>query len=67
MDKPLTPKSNESQGSSPQINLLMKEEKWIPVFSKEEIIAIQKHLDKQRESEIHPDSAYGQWMKRNER
>jgi len=45
----------------------MKEEKWIPAFSKEEIIAIQKHLDKQRESEIHPDSSYGQWMKRNER
>jgi len=42
----------------------MKKEKWIPVFSKEEIIAIQKHLDKQRESEIHPDSSYGQWMKR---
>ena len=41
----------------------MKEEKWIPAFSKEEIIAIQNHLDKQKE-EIHPDSSYGQWMKR---
>ena len=25
MKKPLTPKRNESQGSSPQINLLMKD------------------------------------------
>ena len=42
----------------------MKEEKWIPLFTEEEKAAILKHLDKQRESEIHPDSAYGQWMKR---
>jgi len=40
----------------------MKEEKWIPVFSKEEIEAIKKHLGEKEE--IHPDSSYGQWMKR---
>jgi len=42
----------------------MKEEKWIPLFTEEEKAAILKHLDKQRKSEIHPDSSYGQWMKR---
>lgn len=39
----------------------MKEEKWIPAFSKDEIEAIRRRLGEKEE--IHPDSSYGQWMK----
>ena len=42
----------------------MKEEKWIPLFTEKEKVAIIKHLNLQTQDEIHPDSAYGQWMKR---
>lgn len=40
----------------------MKEEKWIPLFTEEEIAALK--LNWKKEEEIHPDSVYGQWMKR---
>lgn len=42
----------------------MKEDKWIPLFTEEEKAAIRKHLNLPTANEIHPDSAYGQWMKR---
>ena len=43
----------------------MKEEKWIPLFTEEEKAAILKHFPTEKTAEdIHPDSAYGQWMKR---
>ena len=64
MKKPLTPKRNESLHSSPQINLLMKEEKWIPLFTEEEKALILKSMEEQRKQEYHPDCVYGQWMKR---
>ena len=42
----------------------MKEEKCTPIFTEEEKAAIRKHLNLPTADEIHPDSAYGQWMKR---
>jgi len=57
----------------------MKEEKWIPLFTEEEKAAILNYLElnenaepnealknaaEKYKEEIHPDSAYGQWMKR---
>ena len=42
----------------------MKEDKWIPLFTEEEKAEIRKHLNLPTADDIHPDSAYGQWMKR---
>ena len=42
----------------------MKEEKWIPLFTEEEKALILKSMEEQRKQEYHPDSVYGQWMKR---